>query len=379
MKSDWQADYLDGQTAIRHPATVRLMRQGLEVTTAGGWTRLWPYSEIRQTQGFYEGEQVRLERGGAITEALLISDVDFLLSLHEAAPGLSAAFHNPARRSRRAQLTVLAAVAVVAITAALYFLGIPALARFAANHVPVSWEQSLGQSIVQQLAPPARRCDDPRLRQAVEGIVSRLTAAAPGSPYAFRVHVVNERAVNAFAAPGGYVVVFRGLLERTQTPEELAGVLAHELQHVIQRHATRAIIQHASTGLLVAALTGDVTGPLAYGLEAARVLGQLRYSREAEAEADREGLRLLLAARIDPAGMIMFFDAMKKEEGKLPEALKYLSTHPASADRVAGLRGLAAASPAPPEKLLPDTDWAEVRRLCRGPRSAPAEEAPPAR
>jgi len=78
VQYEWQAYYLDGQTAIRHPATVRLMRQGLEVQTSGGWTRFWPYTELRQTQGFYEGEEVRLERGGDLSEALLIPDVGFL-------------------------------------------------------------------------------------------------------------------------------------------------------------------------------------------------------------------------------------------------------------------------------------------------------------
>ena len=79
-------------------------------------------------------------------------------------------------------------------------------------------------------------------------------------------------------------------------------MVAHELQHVLRRHTTRAVIQDASTGLLLMALTGDVTGPLAYGLQTARTLGELRYSRRAEDEADTEGMKMLLAARIDPAG-----------------------------------------------------------------------------
>ena len=114
MQTDWQAHYLDGQTAARQRAKVRLMRQGLEITTGAGWTRLWPYAEIRQTQGFYEGEEVRLERGGTFAEVLLVSDLGFLLSLHELAPELSARFHDPARRGQRLRLTVLAAVGAVA-------------------------------------------------------------------------------------------------------------------------------------------------------------------------------------------------------------------------------------------------------------------------
>ena len=114
MRREWAAHYLDGQTAIRHPATVRLMREALEVTTSSGWTRLWPYAEIRQTQGFYEGEEVRLERGGELPEAIIVSDHAFLLSLQQAAPQAQR-FHDPAGRGRRVRLTVLAGVAVIGL------------------------------------------------------------------------------------------------------------------------------------------------------------------------------------------------------------------------------------------------------------------------
>jgi predicted Zn-dependent protease len=170
--------------------------------------------------------------------------------------------------------------------------------------------------------------------------------------------------VNALAVPGGYVVVFRGLLERTVTPEEMAGVMAHELQHVLHRHATRAVIQDASTGLLLMALTGDVTGPLAYGLQTARTLGDLRYSRRAEEEADTDGMKMMLAARLDPAGMITFFERIRKEEGAAPRALTYLSTHPLAADRLQRLKAMAAAWTGTPEPLLPGDRWADVAKRC---------------
>src|SRR5262245_10265820 len=92
LRREWPAHYLDGQTAIRHPATVRLMQDAIEVTTASGWTRLWPYRDICQTQGFYQGEEVRLERGGDLSEAVVVSDPEFLHSLREAAPA-TAGFH----------------------------------------------------------------------------------------------------------------------------------------------------------------------------------------------------------------------------------------------------------------------------------------------
>jgi predicted Zn-dependent protease len=117
------------------------------------------------------------------------------------------------------------------------------------------------------------------------------------------------------------------------------------------------------TGLLLMALTGDMTGPMLYGLETARALGELRYSRRAEEEADREGMTMLLAARVDPAGMLAFFETIRKEEGAQPEALKYLSSHPMPAERIARLRALAAAGPTEP--ILPGEDWPALTRRCQ--------------
>jgi predicted Zn-dependent protease len=228
----------------------------------------------------------------------------------------------------------------------------------------VAWEEALGRSAVSYLAPPERRCGDPALGAAMDAIVARLLAAGPPSPYTMRVYVVNRPVVNALAVPGGHVVIFHGLLERTSTPEELAGVMAHELQHILRRHTTRAVIQDMGTGLLLMALTGDVTGPLAYGLETARALGELRYSRRAEEEADVEGMKMLLAARVAPAGMITFFGKIQKEEGAQPKALTYLSSHPLPAERIARLKALAEAWRGAPEPLLPGEDWPALTKRC---------------
>ncbi len=362
IRTDWQADYLDGRTASRRPAAVRLMATGMEVHPEGGVPAFWRHSEIRQTQGFYEGEEVRFERGRGLAETLVVRDPAFLTSL-AAIRGGGSGLHAPQRRRLRLGLTVGAGLAALGITAALYVWGIPLLAAAVAARVPVAWEERLGAAVAEQVAPAAKRCDEGGRQRRIDEIVTRLAGAlAPPSPYRLRVFVVQGKTVNALAAPGGYMVVFKGLLDQAESPEELAGVLAHELQHIQHRHATKMLVQHASTGLLLMALTGDVTGVMAYGLESARVLGQLQYSRLAEQEADREGMRLLLAARVDPAGMLAFFEKLEgKERG--PALLTYLSSHPSFEDRIARLKALAAGAPAP-AKLLPDYDWRDIRSIC---------------
>jgi predicted Zn-dependent protease len=171
--------------------------------------------------------------------------------------------------------------------------------------------------------------------------------------------------VNAFAAPGGHIVVFQGLIEESGSADELAGVLAHELQHVLKRHSTRMLVQHASTGLIISALTGDVSGAIAFGLEAARTLGALSYSRAMEEEADAEGLKMMTATGFDPDGMIAFFDTMQKRSGEIPQFLTYLSTHPSTEERIERLRRLAAESRPFKIEPLPKHNWNDIKKRCR--------------
>jgi len=371
MRTDWEGHYLDGRTPTRRRATVRLMRGGLEITPEGAATQFWPYGELRQTQGSYAGEEVRFERGGPLPEAFVVADPAFLADLREISQTPSARFHDPRGRSRRRQLTVLAGLAVVAIVAAIYLWGIPIVAEVVAARVPIAWEERLGGSVVESLVPPEKRCRSEAGQRALDELVATLVAAAPPSGYTFRAQVADSKVVNAFAVPGGYIVVLRGLLDEMRTPEELAGVLAHEIQHVLRRHSTKALVQHLSTGLLLTAVSGDVSGVMAYGLEGARVLGQLRYGRAAEEEADALGMQLVIAAGLDPRGMIAFFEATQKKGGGESGRPVYLSSHPGAADRIARLTRLAQAAPPPRRPALGEAPWAALRAICAKPGATP--------
>ena len=344
--------------------TVRITRGALVLALDGGAEVLWPLAEVRQTQGFHPGEHVRLERGQGVHEALVLVDQAFLTSLRELAPEAAERFVDPMRRRRRTALVVGAALAGVGLVAALYFVGIPALAGVAVARVPPSWEARLGATVADQIAPASQRCTDAAGRQALERIVRRLVDHLGPTPYTFRVVVGRDDAVNALAAPGGHIVVLRGLLDFATEPEEVAGVLAHELQHVVHRHATKAIIEQTGLAVLVTAITGDPTGAAAIGVEAARTLASARYTRVAEEEADREGLRLLLAARVDPRGMISFFERMAESEGHEPRVLAFLSTHPRPGDRVRTLRALAGTAPPAGPPLLEPGEWEALKRVC---------------
>jgi predicted Zn-dependent protease len=170
----------------------------------------------------------------------------------------------------------------------------------------------------------------------VRELGARLTA---GSAFQYEFHVAENPAINAFALPGGVIVVHTGLLRAARRPEELAGVLAHEVQHVEQRHSLKAMIKDTGMRGLWAAVSGDLGGTLAG--QAALKLGSLRFSRDAEREADVRGFETLVKLDIDPQGMVDFFGTMSKQAGASPPA--WLSTHPSSEDRQQSLLAMRAA------------------------------------
>jgi len=363
VSSDIEAYYLDGQTAARQRATIQFLEDGLQITVETGRVFWWPYEEVRRLQEHPSNGEIRLARGTQNTEMLLIPNPFLMNRLQRFGSKMARRLQEPAPRRTPVLLTVLALLALVGIVGSLYFWGIPAMATRIAFHVPASWEERLGEGIVENLAPPEKRCLDPGRAQMIEEITSTLGATLPQTPYSFRIVVVNEPTVNALAAPGGYIVIYRGLIEQTQSAEELAGVLAHEMQHIIHRHATRALLQHFSTKLIISTFFGNASG-----LEGAQVLGMLRYSRQNEVEADTGAIQMLMAARINPQGMITFFEKLRKEDQKHPKLPAYISTHPSMEGRIAHLRSLAKQPQGPATKLLPGTNWKNIQEICQAKR-----------
>ncbi len=361
---DLEGYYLDGQTATRQRAIVIVLQEGLQITTESGAIRWWPYEEIRQNQDGCAKGKIRLERGREIAETLILPSHLFFGALEKIRPKNRTHFHVRSSGSRRIFVTALAAVSVVAISASLYLWAIPTMARVVASYVPISWEAHLGEAVMEHLAPEEKRCLDPSRINVLEGIAQILLSSSPGTAHPIRIIVVNDRLVNAFALPGGYMILCQGLLERTEGPEELAGVMAHELQHILHRHPTQALLQEASMRLLLAALTGDTKMATKFGLEGAKALGTLRYSRQKEEEADEGAVKMLLRAGIDPMGMIRFLEKLHREESRTHDLPTYLSSHPNLEGRISRLRSLANSGKQRPKRSLVVDNWNRIRFFC---------------
>lgn len=211
---------------------------------------------------------------------------------------------------------------------ALFFTQIDRMAGWVADQIPIEEETKLGRASFDSMKGQLKLQDSGPAYDAVQNIGQRLTQ---GSKYSYEFHVVQDKALNAFAMPGGIVVVNTGLIDATRRPEELAGVLAHEVQHVEQRHSLEGMVKNLGLRAVWALVTGDLGGTLAG--QAAVQLTSLKFSRDAESEADAKGFDTLVQRGIDPSGMPAFFKTMSDKAADAPAA--FISTHPLSADREA--------------------------------------------
>ena len=207
--------------------------------------------------------------------------------------------------------------------------------------VSVADEIAIGkqaQAKVKKETPPLK---DAAARAYIERIGRRLAARATGQRYPYSFSVANVREINAFALPGGPVWVNRGAIEAAGTESQLAGVLAHEIAHISQRHAAQQLSNAMVTNLglsLLGALLGNAGGANAASIAARYVASGafLKFSRDDEQDADRVGVGIMARAGWDPHGMIELMESIREAEKRDPGLVEtFFSNHPSPKDRVA--------------------------------------------
>lgn len=260
------------------------------------------------------------------------------------------------------------------------------MVRAVARQVPVEWEQKLGDTAFTQVSLGRKLVTDEAVRKQFEQLAAPLLAAVPQDRYQFKLHLVEDASFNAFALPGGNVVFHTGLLLAADTPEEVLGVLAHEISHVTQQHGVRGIVQGLGLYAIVTTFFGDASGLAAILVDHAPFLLTQKFSRDHEREADEQGFRYLEAAKLNPRGIITFFEKLRREEAKLREklpggealdALEFLSTHPATPERTARLEKLLARSPRKDGFTVVDLNFKEFQSALRAKLSQPDKAKKP--
>lgn len=354
-----RAILFDGKTAQDHSVIVELKDRSLVVSRADGTQKQeWFLSFLKPVLPFRKESGLRLSNEKSIGARLTLPPGDFVDQLLFAAPHLKGGFSFS--RFARAALTAVAIIGGVA--AAIYGLFSFAPEKLAFL-MPDSWRLTLGQHVEKAFVESAHECASAAGSEALAHLTTRIAEGNSDIPD-FSLRVYDIPVVNAFALPGGRIVLFRELINRASAPDEVAGVLSHEIGHVAMRHPEAQFIRSIGIQLALSLATGGGTGSSTFG-NLAGLLAILSYSRAAETDADAYGLRILSQAAIDPTGLKRFFETVARDEGKsVPGPLgkigNILSTHPVTAERIERIEPLSI----PPRPVLSDSDWQALKDIC---------------
>lgn len=360
--------YFDGVTSARQDASVELASAALRIRShRGDLLAEWPYAEVEQKLApdavlrVGPRDRYKLAR-------LEIRDPAFAAALDNMAASVDRS--GTVQRRGRAKVAILVIAAVASLSFMALF-ALPAIATRLTPLVPQALERRLGQVVDAELrsnfasSVPGLSLDcgetetEKPGRAALQTLIGRLEAAA-GLPMTLRAGALRRAELNAIALPGGQIYVFAGLIAKAESPDELAGVVAHEIGHVARRDGVKSVLEAAGLSFLFGMLLGDFVGGSALVVAARSVL-QSSYSRETEAAADAYGADLMNKVGADANGLGRILARVGDMHASGPTILL---DHPETKDRVAFIQSRAAAPSGKP--LLGDAEWSALKRVCAG-------------
>ncbi len=383
--------FYDGRSATGQTVQARLEGETLVLTAAPdagtAEPRLpateplaaWPIEGLVVAGGSFASGDVRLRCAGHMGR-LVLHGPDLLEALRIARPALAReAFYD--QRPLRSVLGLFAVI--MGAFGAIFFLVIPLLSGVIAQSLPDDWQNRLGARVeAARVIDYARalgrsrdqiRCAGPDVprpapgtkaaaaRKAFDKIVARLRPHM-AIDLDVRVTVVDVPVVNAYALPGGRIVVHKAAIEEARHPDEIAAVIAHEMRHLEARHPSRTIIERGATALLLNFLFGGV-GERPVEFLIGRTLISTRHSRAHERDADEGAIRIMEAAGLDPRALASFLERAAK--GADGQTISWLMTHPASRDRAETVRAKSAPlGEVPPAPVLTPDEFRDLKWIC---------------
>ena len=291
----------------------------------------WSGSQLTVKKGSFAGESI--ECRGDVAHAIEKAGQETLLP------------KKPVRNNRVPLLLFGSSLlGLLGVCLLCYFVLLPWVAQQTVALVPVSTEVAIGEQLSRAYTTGQPAGDS--AAWYANRFIHRLKL---DNTYPLRVQVIRSPEINAFALPGGNIVMYTGILEKMDSYEELAALVGHEVTHVTHRHSLKSMFRSAASSLLLAVLFGDMAGVTSVLLSKADEFRQLDYSRELETEADDNGLQTLLDNQINPSGMLRLLELLKAEGAEMPGMMKYLSTHPDTQARIDHLQAKSAISRTFPE------------------------------
>jgi beta-barrel assembly-enhancing protease len=232
------------------------------------------------------------------------------------------------------------------------------------NLISLEEEWQLGNQLATDIAKQMKIVNDPAANAYVNQLGQSIVRNTELANMPWQFHIVEDPAVNAFAIPGGHVYINTGLIAATSNASELAGVMAHEISHDIARHGTEAISRQYGISVLAGVVLGQ--NPAAYQQILAQIIAggaMARYSRAAEQEADRLGVRYMAAAGYNPHGMVtMFQELLRREKSEPGKVAQFFSTHPLTTDRIRDVENEIAKLPATGALRTDDPEFQSMKR-----------------
>ncbi|MDF2120543.1 M48 family metallopeptidase [Roseiarcaceae bacterium H3SJ34-1] len=347
--------YYDGLSNKQHAVTLRIGAT-LEIVEDGLMIAGWPFEWIRRADSSDGRIRLRTTNGSDLARLVLI-DETFARSVLEACPRLE---HNDPSGTTSTGRIVFWSLAAATSLILIGLYGIPFIAERLTPLIPASFERRLGEMADSQVTTvfDATPCQNPDGVRAFGKLIGDLQKTT-GLSVPITATVVRSGVPNAIALPGGKVYLFRGLLEKAESADEIAGVLAHELGHVKHRDSVRILLQAGGTSFLLGLLLGDVTGSGA-AIFAARTLLDASHSRGAEAAADDVAIESMnkLGRSPQPMGELLLRITGKEDRG----LLNFIASHPLSEARLQRMSASPPAVPGPP--LLDAGEWAALKQIC---------------
>ncbi|MBW6419772.1 M48 family metallopeptidase [Celeribacter sp. PS-C1] len=382
-----RCEFVDGRTAKRHDAYVTIAagegvlelryaadpRQDAWGEDVSGETLLltWPLSQLRYVEGQHKLRWGKVPMGvftdvTSPTARLYVRDGLLLSEIRGAARNLK----------RRAPVTGKGRIAglisgAVASVLLIVFVLIPAIADQLAMRLPVEGERALGDKTYERIREsfsqneyiPIRECTKGAGLSALASMQDTLVGASDLDPEAVRLTVLDFDMVNAFALPGGRIVVMRGLIDEAGGPNEVAAVIAHEIGHVAHRDPTRHALRGVGTFGVLSLVFGDFAGGTVV-LLGVNQLVNAQYSQEAESAADTYAHALLPKIGVSPGALAPLFERLKEKYGDTEGLASHLASHPKLGDRVERAHAAAAGFAAETQPILSDAAWEDLRDIC---------------
>jgi beta-barrel assembly-enhancing protease len=362
-----EAIYFDGESARDHAVSVQLTRDALVFSGESVPERKWSLSGLHSIDPPTEGQPFRISHDSAIGARLIVKDQAFIEQLLALQPALKG--HYSKRHLSQVAYWTVGGLAVVA---ALGWLTLNVLPKQMAGLIPEKWRTQTGLSVEKQVVgEEGKLCKADAGLKAMGKIVAALAEGDPKMP-PLVVSVYDLDILNAFAVPGARVIMTRELIEKAENVEEVAGVLAHEIGHVVHLHPEQQMIRVTGLQILISVVTGSNGGDLVTNIGGLAAV--LRHNRASEREADTYARDTMLAARVNPLGFKTFFEKMLKlkgaelaapdtEKSALERIGSVFSTHPDTQQRIAKVEPLPAN--VKPVTVLTPAEWQALRDICK--------------